>query len=283
MNVQDIINQIAASDNVAAKESIEDVLSAKAFDALQSRKQEMATTLFGGQEQEPEEATEDEEEIVYEEELEEEAKSSERDRDFHDRVNQTLKHGTFRNVPGYQHRDNSRDRESDMNHHGWIHHDKDGDKPYSVSAHRDDKGNTKLHIHPHIDASNEYSPNRGHPSGSGDRIHKEWHNKAKKIAKNINDNTPHKAKVVTRKAEKFNPHTDKFEMGKDLPHVEVSMAKHKQEPEKSSSSSSSSGSGHRYDPKSEFLSRPGEVARQTRVARSAFSSSYGGDASNYRR
>ena len=52
MNVQDIINQIAASDNVAAKESIEDVLSAKAFDALQSRKQEMATTLFGGQEQE---------------------------------------------------------------------------------------------------------------------------------------------------------------------------------------------------------------------------------------
>ena len=60
MQIQEIINQIAAGDNVAAKESIEDALSAKAFDALQARKQEMATTLFGGQEQESEETTEDE-------------------------------------------------------------------------------------------------------------------------------------------------------------------------------------------------------------------------------
>ena len=70
MQIQEIINQIAAGDNVAAKESIEDALSAKAFDALQGRKQEMATTLFGGQEQESEEATEDEEELVHEEEVE---------------------------------------------------------------------------------------------------------------------------------------------------------------------------------------------------------------------
>ena len=60
MDIQDIINNIAAGDNVAAKESIEDVLSAKSFDALQSRKQEIASTLFGGQEQESEETTEDE-------------------------------------------------------------------------------------------------------------------------------------------------------------------------------------------------------------------------------
>jgi len=65
MDIQDIINNIAAGDNVAAKESIEDVLSAKTFDALQSRKQEIASTLFGGQEQEQEaEETTDNEETV---------------------------------------------------------------------------------------------------------------------------------------------------------------------------------------------------------------------------
>ena len=52
MNIDDIINNIAAGDNVAAKESIENVLSAKAFDALQGRKQEIASALFGGQETE---------------------------------------------------------------------------------------------------------------------------------------------------------------------------------------------------------------------------------------
>ena len=61
MTVQEVINQIAAGDSVAAKEGIENVLSAKAFDALQNRKQEMAATLFGGQEQEHEEITDDEE------------------------------------------------------------------------------------------------------------------------------------------------------------------------------------------------------------------------------
>lgn len=61
MSIQDIINNIAAGDNVAAKETIENVLSAKAFDALQDRKQEIASSLFGGQEQQPEEITDDEE------------------------------------------------------------------------------------------------------------------------------------------------------------------------------------------------------------------------------
>jgi hypothetical protein len=61
MNIQDIINNVASGDNVAAKESIENALSAKAFDALQIRKQEIASTLFGGQEQESEENTNDEE------------------------------------------------------------------------------------------------------------------------------------------------------------------------------------------------------------------------------
>ena len=61
MDIQTVINNIAAGDNIAAKEGIENVLSAKAFDALQGRKQEIATTLFGGQEQESEENTDDQE------------------------------------------------------------------------------------------------------------------------------------------------------------------------------------------------------------------------------
>ena len=61
MQIQEVINHIAAGDSAAAKEGIENVLSAKAFNALQSRKQEMAATLFGGQEQESEENTDDQE------------------------------------------------------------------------------------------------------------------------------------------------------------------------------------------------------------------------------
>jgi len=61
MDIKDVINNIAAGDNIAAKEGIENVLSAKAFDSLQGRKQEIAATLFGGKEQESEEITDDQE------------------------------------------------------------------------------------------------------------------------------------------------------------------------------------------------------------------------------
>ena len=61
MQIQEVINHIAAGDSISAKEGIENVLSAKAFNALQGRKQEMAATLFGGQEQEHEEIADDEE------------------------------------------------------------------------------------------------------------------------------------------------------------------------------------------------------------------------------
>ena len=61
MDIQDIINNIAVGENSAAKEGLENALSAKAFDALQGRKQEIAATLYGGQEQEPEEDAEVEE------------------------------------------------------------------------------------------------------------------------------------------------------------------------------------------------------------------------------
>jgi hypothetical protein len=75
MDIQDIINNIAAGENNAAKEGLENALSAKAFDALQGYKQEIAATLYGGQEQESEEDTdheEDEEEGAYAEGVEQE-------------------------------------------------------------------------------------------------------------------------------------------------------------------------------------------------------------------
>jgi len=61
MNIQEIINNIASGENLVAKEGLENVLSAKAFDALQGYKQEIAATLYGGQEQGPEEETDHEE------------------------------------------------------------------------------------------------------------------------------------------------------------------------------------------------------------------------------
>ena len=66
MEIKDVINNIAAGDSAAAKEGIENVLSAKAFDALQGRKQEIASTLFGGKDQSDEEVTGDEETVEQE-------------------------------------------------------------------------------------------------------------------------------------------------------------------------------------------------------------------------
>ena len=51
------INQIATGDAFGAKQTMSDMLSAKAFEALDARKQEIASTLFGGQEEETEEET----------------------------------------------------------------------------------------------------------------------------------------------------------------------------------------------------------------------------------
>ena len=73
MDIQEIINNIAAGENVAAKEGLENALSAKAFDALQGFKQEIAATLYAGQDEQPEEDTdyeEDEEEVAYAESVE---------------------------------------------------------------------------------------------------------------------------------------------------------------------------------------------------------------------
>jgi len=46
------IDQIATGDALGAKNTMSDMLSAKAFEALDARKQELAASLFGGSKQE---------------------------------------------------------------------------------------------------------------------------------------------------------------------------------------------------------------------------------------
>ena len=51
MTTATFIDQLAAGQAAEAKETLADLLSAKAFEALDAKKQELATTLFGGQEE----------------------------------------------------------------------------------------------------------------------------------------------------------------------------------------------------------------------------------------
>jgi hypothetical protein len=54
MTTETFINQLAAGQAADAKETLADLLSARAFEALDARKQELATSLFGGQQEQPE-------------------------------------------------------------------------------------------------------------------------------------------------------------------------------------------------------------------------------------
>ena len=56
MDTQTFINQVAAGDAVNAQELLNDLLSNKAFEALDAKKIEMAQAVFNGEvkEQEPE-------------------------------------------------------------------------------------------------------------------------------------------------------------------------------------------------------------------------------------
>lgn len=58
MNTQDFIDRVAEGKSADAQEALKDILSARAFDALDSRKQSLASNLFGGQQQEEETAAE---------------------------------------------------------------------------------------------------------------------------------------------------------------------------------------------------------------------------------
>lgn len=50
MTAETFINQLASGQASDAKETLADLLSARAFEALDARKQELATALFNGQE-----------------------------------------------------------------------------------------------------------------------------------------------------------------------------------------------------------------------------------------
>ena len=59
MSSSTFIEQLAAGHAADAKETLSNLLSARAFEALDARKQELAATLFGGQvEEEVEQITE---------------------------------------------------------------------------------------------------------------------------------------------------------------------------------------------------------------------------------
>jgi len=48
MSTRDFIDQIIKGENAEAQETLNDVLSNLAFDAIEQRKKEIASTLFGG-------------------------------------------------------------------------------------------------------------------------------------------------------------------------------------------------------------------------------------------
>lgn len=48
-DIKDFLDAVGTGDNVAAQSHIESILSAKAFEMLDVKKQEIAATLFSGQ------------------------------------------------------------------------------------------------------------------------------------------------------------------------------------------------------------------------------------------
>ena len=64
-NVRNFVDLVALGDNIAAKEELDKILSQKSFDALDSRKQQIAGAIFGTTE-EPEVSEDDLESAVAE-------------------------------------------------------------------------------------------------------------------------------------------------------------------------------------------------------------------------
>jgi hypothetical protein len=58
MSTTTFIDQLAAGHAADAKETLSNLLSARAFEALDVRKQELGATLFGGQVEEQQDETE---------------------------------------------------------------------------------------------------------------------------------------------------------------------------------------------------------------------------------
>lgn len=53
--VRNFIDLVGQGANVAAKDALDELLSARAFEALEAKKQEIGSTLFGGEVQSAEE------------------------------------------------------------------------------------------------------------------------------------------------------------------------------------------------------------------------------------
>ena len=60
MDTQTFINQVAAGDAVGAKDLLNDLLSNKAFEALDTKKVEMSQAIFSGEEPEVQDTEETE-------------------------------------------------------------------------------------------------------------------------------------------------------------------------------------------------------------------------------
>ena len=60
MDTQTFINQVAAGDAVGAKDLLNDLLSTKAFEALDAKKIEMSQSIFSGEEPEVQDTEETE-------------------------------------------------------------------------------------------------------------------------------------------------------------------------------------------------------------------------------
>ena len=67
MDTQTFLNQVAAGDALAAKETLNDLLSAKAFEALDAKKIELSQSVFTGKEEVAEPEVQDTEETTTEE------------------------------------------------------------------------------------------------------------------------------------------------------------------------------------------------------------------------
>ena len=67
MDTQTFINQVAAGNAVGAKDLLNDLLSAKAFEALDAKKIEMAQSVFTGKEEVAEPEVQETEETAAEE------------------------------------------------------------------------------------------------------------------------------------------------------------------------------------------------------------------------
>ena len=58
MDTRQFIDQLAAGESAAAKETLENLISNKAFEALDEYKKQMASSIFGGKEEETETSVE---------------------------------------------------------------------------------------------------------------------------------------------------------------------------------------------------------------------------------